>query len=131
MASGCYALAMTSVMDTQEGFDRLTCALHEIDATLTATAPAQPLTPRDIYRAPKKCMELHEAEESPHAALPLSEAAGHISAAYISLYPPGIPIIVPGEALDAKTVAAIMQCIRLGLQVEGLDERTIQTVVSR
>jgi arginine/lysine/ornithine decarboxylase len=120
MAGGCYALAMTSVMDTQEGFDRLACALHEIDASLTGTVPAPSLTPRDIYRAPRKCMELHEADESSHAALPLSAAAGRISAAYISLYPPGIPIVVPGEELDAQTVAAIMQCMDLGLDVEGL-----------
>jgi arginine/lysine/ornithine decarboxylase len=66
-------------------------------------------------------MELCEAEESPHTTLPLSEAAGHISAAYISLYPPGIPIVVPGEELDAQTVEAITECIRLGLSVEGLD----------
>jgi arginine/lysine/ornithine decarboxylase len=126
MASGNYALAMTSIMDTQEGFDRLARALHEMDASLAGIAPTRPFTPRDIYRAPRKRMEIHEAEESPHIVLPLSAAVGHISAAYISLYPPGIPIVVPGEELDAQTVAAITECIRLGLQVEGLDDKAVQ-----
>jgi arginine/lysine/ornithine decarboxylase len=130
MASGNYALAMTSLMDTQEGFDRLAQALQEIDHSLVGTQPVAPLTPRDIYRARKKRMELHEAEESPHTLLPLQAAVGHTSADYIYLYPPGIPIIVPGEELDEQTITAVTKCMEAGLDVEGLYMDTTCTFVN-
>jgi arginine/lysine/ornithine decarboxylase len=129
MASGNYAVAMTSLMDTQEGFDRLAQALCEIDNSLVGTTPAAPLTPRDIYRAPGKRIEIHEAEESPHTLIPLSAAVGHTSADYIYLYPPGIPIIVPGEELDEQTIKTVTKCMEVGLDVEGLRTDTTSTFV--
>jgi arginine/lysine/ornithine decarboxylase len=129
MASGNYAVAMTSLMDTQEGFDRLAQALCEIDNSLVGTTPAALLTPRDIYRTPGKRIEIHEAEESPHTLIPLSAAVGHTSADYIYLYPPGIPIIVPGEELDEQTIKTVTKCMEVGLDVEGLHTDTTSTFV--
>ena len=45
------------------------------------------------------------------------------------LYPPGIPILVPGEMIDAATVETVRDCIRLGLEVEGLPDLTCIDVV--
>jgi arginine/lysine/ornithine decarboxylase len=66
-------------------------------------------------------MEIHEAEEAPHIRLLLTEAIGHTSAATINLYPPGIPLVVPGEEIDAHLVEVVTQCIAHGLEVEGLE----------
>jgi arginine/lysine/ornithine decarboxylase len=115
-------------MDSAEGFARLARALHEVDESLAGTAPKPLPTPRDIYRAPQKKMEIHEAEEAAHATVPLSAAVGQISASYICLYPPGVPIVVPGEELDAQTVATITECIELGLEVEGLAADSVDGV---
>jgi arginine/lysine/ornithine decarboxylase len=121
MASNRYATAMTSVMDTREGFDRLARALHEIDDALGGELSKEPLmrAPREIDRAMKKRMEIHEAEEAPHTRLILKEAIGRTSAATINLYPPGIPLVVPGEEIDAHLVEVVTQCMALGLDVEG------------
>lgn len=121
MASGSYVLAMTSIMERQEGFDRLSSALHEIDATLP-DEEAAPFTPREIYCQPEKVMETYEAQEAAHRCLPFADAAGRVSADTIFLYPPGIPLLVPGERIDCRMVENIRKCLALGLKVEGLSE---------
>ena len=41
-------------------------------------------------------MRLQEAEEMPKISLPLQEAEGKIAGTYVNLYPPGIPLVIPG-----------------------------------
>ena len=52
-----------------------------------------------------------------------------MSGDYVYLYPPGIPVLVPGEAIDVQTAETIRHCIRLGLEVEGLPDLTCIDVV--
>ena len=156
MSSGNYVLAMTSLMDRQEGFDRLSVALHEIDAGLSSVsnmprencqeqrdvlklsgetdAPQkisgepkitsglleENISPREIYRKPEKAMEIYEAEEAEHEVLPLKQAGGGVSAGTVFLYPPGIPVLVPGEWIDSTMANNLCRCLQLGLDVQGL-----------
>jgi arginine/lysine/ornithine decarboxylase len=120
MAGVNYATAMTSIMDTREGFDRLAYALCEIDGKIIETGFN--FTPRDIYRPGIKKMEIFEAEEQDHASILLNESEGRVCAAYVSLYPPGIPIIVPGEVIEAENIYNIQKCKDLGYEVNGADE---------
>lgn len=121
MASGNYVLALTSVMDRQEGFDRLSAALHEVDADLPFdTSQAEKITPQDLYREPDKVMEIYEAQEAEHETLPLEQVVGRVSADTVFLYPPGIPVLVPGERIDRQTSDNLRQCLCLGLDVQGL-----------
>ncbi|MDD6290550.1 MAG: aminotransferase class V-fold PLP-dependent enzyme [Lachnospiraceae bacterium] len=121
MSSGNYVLAMTSLMDRQEGFDRLSRALHAIDAGLHEEEITS-FSPREIYCQPEKVMEIYEADEAPHGCVPLAKAVDRVSADTICLYPPGIPLLVPGERIDRKMVETIRRCLELGLDVEGLLE---------
>ena len=130
MSSGNYVLAMTSFMDTQEGFERLAAALEEIDAALTGRKETEVFSPKEIYRQPKKVMEIAEAQEGTSECIALTEAEGKVSADYIYLYPPGIPVIVPGEMLDAQTIHTIQKCQALGLDVEGLPQTDRVNIVN-
>jgi arginine/lysine/ornithine decarboxylase len=120
MAGVNYATAMTSIMDTKEGFDRLADALCEIDEKIIKTSFN--FTPRDIYSSRIKKMEIFEAEERDHTSVLLNESEGRVCAAYVSLYPPGIPIIVPGEVIEAENIYNIQKCKELGYEVNGADE---------
>ena len=122
MSSGNYVLAMTSFMDTEEGLERLADALLEIDATLTVTDQREMFSPEKIYRQPKKAMEIDEVQDGESTSVALSEAEGRICADYIYLYPPGIPVIVPGEVLDQQTLTVIETCQKMELDVEGLPQ---------
>lgn len=121
MASGGYVLAMTSFMDSARGFDRLQNALLALDANCTPDEWREhPAAPVDIYRKQEKCMELYEAVEAVREETTLEDAAGRVCADYLTLYPPGIPILVPGERITEWTLLDIRECLQMRLQVEGL-----------
>ncbi len=52
----------------------------------------------------------------------LSEAEGEAAGDFINLYPPGIPLLVPGEVIDVNLIGQIQEYQRLGLQVQGVSE---------
>ena len=131
MAGGHYVLAMTSFMDRWEGFKRFSAALQEIDASLMPTGETGNITPREIYRQPEKEMEIYEAYEAQHTQIPLAEAVNRISADTVFLYPPGIPILVPGERIDRQMVETIGKCRKMGLDVQGLGENDTIRIVKR
>lgn len=129
MASGSYVLAMTSIMDTDEGFLRLASALCEIDQRVQGLPDQRVASPKEIYRKQKQVMALDRAVDAEQTAFPLADAKGLVSGGYVYLYPPGIPILAPGEQIDEQTIQTIMHCIRLGLDVEGLSDCACISVV--
>ncbi len=122
MASGNYVLGMTSIMDEPEGFRRLVQALSEIDSGAAGgdgkSGAVTGFTARMYQENPRK-MDIFQALEAPCANVPFSEACGRISAGFIFLYPPGIPVLVPGEEIGSAFVERICECHRQGLRVEG------------
>ncbi|MCD8109323.1 MAG: aminotransferase class V-fold PLP-dependent enzyme [Clostridiales bacterium] len=151
MASGHYVTAITTIMDTEEGFCRLFTALREIDEGTKAcrefiandsspdrkkalpegggaagcsdensdAAAARELTPVKLYRPQLKCLEIAQATDAEKRVLPLPESANRIAGEFIYLYPPGIPVIVPGEIITKETLELIEVCCSRGMQVQG------------
>ena len=125
MASGDYTIAMTSVMDTEEGFDRLCAALHEIDNDLCKTGIMKGAIIeeihfiRQIYAPNPGQLEIAAAEELPCEWVPAKEAFGRISSDFVYLYPPGIPLIVPGEQITEEFVSRLKTCRGKGLTLQG------------
>ena len=127
MASGHYVTALSSLMDTEEGFQRLISALEEIDKNSYSHAPlpkSSLLDAQAIYRLPKPSMSISKALDCPSESLPLRSSIGHISQEYIYLYPPGIPLAAPGEILTGSLLTVIGQCQAEGLPIEGPSDIT-------
>lgn len=131
MASGHYALALTSLMDRAEGFDRLFAALQQIDRMLSSNSRSDSVraanmrnTCRELYRIPQQTMTIAEAFEHPSATMLLEDAAGAVSREYIYLYPPGIPLVAPGEVIDTSLIENIQRIKEAGLKPEGLSDFT-------
>lgn len=118
MAAPEYALGMTSICDTEEGFLRLAKALQEIDNELTVT-PDHCLT-RVITMKPIQVMTPQEAVEKPSQAVSLKDCNERISAAFISLYPPGIPLLVPGERINRELQEYMQWVNTQGFNLTGL-----------
>ncbi len=122
MVSGFYVLAMTSIMDREEGFFRLKEALFEIDGGISADIPEM----RDysfiarMYEAKEKRMELYQAVGLPVNEVSFDEAIGQVSANIVSLYPPGIPVLAPGEVIDAGFIKNVRKCRKLQLNLQGV-----------
>ena len=130
MAAGSYVLAMTAVGDTKEGFDRLRDALFAIDAqVLEGRWKDMPIRERVCGRLPAAeivytSYELEALLEIAKAHgvqfVPWQKAAGYISTEYAYLYPPGIPLIVPGERITEEIADMCAAYHTLGFTIEGL-----------
>ena len=127
MVSAKYVLFMTSVADKEEFYRRFLDALLEIDGTLEKNP--MPGKVEDEMSKPKSMMRICEAVESKKKALPLMESMGEISASYVSIYPPGIPLLTPGEKISERSVRSLQFYLEEGLEVCGLTkEREIEVV---
>jgi len=68
-------------------------------------APLPPLEPPPLPRVGTPAMPIAAAWRAPAIPVPLSEAAGRIASQPLCPYPPGIPLLVPGERLDPERAA--------------------------
>lgn len=121
MSSFYYALAMSSVMDTKEGFHRLKEALFAIDSQCGKRKETCETMDR-MYLPGEKAMELYEAAQQPQRVCELEEAVGKIAGEMISIYPPAIPIVVPGEIITSEQIKLIRRAMDTGLLINGLKQ---------
>jgi len=129
-----YVLAMTSLMDTQEGFDRLFWALLETDREVcvqnqTETSHFDRIL-KEVYAVREKVMEISDAADFDTEETDFEDCVGKICAEYIYLYPPGIPMIVPGEKISDGLIQSIGECRKMGLQVQGMRDRQCGKVLT-
>ncbi|MBO5371462.1 MAG: aminotransferase class V-fold PLP-dependent enzyme [Lachnospiraceae bacterium] len=121
MVSGYYVLAMTSIMDTKEGFLRLSQALKEIDATLSMKAETDTTHfVKQLYSKKRKVLEVYQAEELSKKEVSFDEAIGKVSAASVYIYPPGIPVLLPGEIIDEDFIKNVRKSVELRLNLQGI-----------
>ena len=52
----------------------------------------------------------------------LPEAEGKIAGEYVTVYPPGIPQLVPGESISNQEITYLQQCMEQGLTIQGITE---------
>ena len=145
MAAGTYVIAMTSLADTKEGYERLACALKEIDASLSDTGNIEKLSDKetidDIGKLLKKepagnidklqnketivnIIKLPEAEQvkshgSKRKSFKRKDSIGKVSAEMVYLYPPGIPLLVEGERISEEVILYLGKHEEMGFEIEG------------
>jgi arginine/lysine/ornithine decarboxylase len=133
MASARYAVAMTSICDTEEGFSRLIDALKAIDRALNRAAKESGAIPDSSLLVPVAAQPVQA--EPPGEVLKRrggfvspQEAIGAMSLEYVWAYPPGIPVIVPGEIVDAQTVSYIDRMAAAGISPKSTKGRLPQFI---
>ena len=130
-----YVIAMTSLMDTEEGFERLGTALWEIDGALRHCVESEQQKEKGESKEKERCetpevteskvlhpvrrMLICEAMNADTERTALQDTVGKVSAEFVYLYPPGIPIIAPGEVFTDAIVEKIMAYKAAGLLVQG------------
>lgn len=154
MAAGAYCLALCSIGDDDEGFERLAGALKSLDERICAGTMSKldericAGTMRELEEGitddpdetgnsdpegaskrssslqihPQQVCTIAEAVESEGTSVRLWESAGKVSQEYAYLYPPGIPLLVPGERIEEKLLQQIHDYHRMGLEVQGLQK---------
>ncbi len=118
-----YVISMTSVCDPKENFKRLQKALFAIDKKIENVKEKT-----QEYKMPK--ISLPERKYSINEALlckeeekiNINDAEGQISKEYIWVYPPGIPIIVPGEIINKNTIQELKDIMKTGIEIRTTND---------
>lgn len=102
MAYSDYVIAMTSVCDTEKGFNMLSDALISIDSELSKGADTERVPLKNLYTGKNfNACELYKFNKE---TIPFQNSEFRTSAEYIWAYPPGIPLIVPGEIISKELI---------------------------
>ncbi len=124
MASKTYALAMMTLMDEAEGWQRLADALRQIDGRIEesvcggADDRVQSAVKAPVFRGAGLTMA--QAFHSPREEVLLEHASGRISADFITPYPPGVPLAAPGELIDEELLKQIKRYLETGITLQGI-----------
>jgi arginine decarboxylase len=105
-------LATLSMADDEATTDRLVSALTELGwaaASLPRPAAVQVPAPSDLEL--ESVVTPRSAFFGPAELVPVEEAVGRIVAEQVTPYPPGIPVLVPGERINAE----VLEYLRSGL----------------
>ena len=76
----------------------------------------------------KQLMSISRAMDAPSQLCLLEESAGKIAAEFVYLYPPGIPIIVPGEQITGLFTRNVRRYMERGLNLHGLCGENNETI---
>ena len=119
-------IAIVSLGDSKRDLDHLVRALEDIrvkkgsgKTILTdflSHRPVMVVTPREAYYASKK-------------AVPLMESVGEIAGESVMAYPPGIPIVAPGEKITKDVMAHIEFLRGQDCVITGTDDPTLETIL--
>lgn len=75
------------------------------------------MTPREAYFAARD-------------PIPFERAEGRISAELIAPYPPGIPVLAPGERITAAALAALAAARRDGVRIAYAADPALATILT-
>jgi arginine decarboxylase len=126
-------IAIMGVGTTHQDVDRLVSALEDLDKKepgheknwvlqLPSLSTEMVMTPRDVFLAQRT------------KRVPLKKATGHISAQTLTPYPPGIPVVIPGERITQEIVDFIEDLTEKDIRISGQETeelRTIKVVATR
>ena len=116
-------LAYLSIGDRKRDVERLVSALSEIRRLYAKDragmmdneyiAPDVAVTPQFAFYSPKEC-------------LPIRDTAGRICTEFVMCYPPGIPILAPGERVTEEIIDYILYAKDKGCQLTGPEDAAIE-----
>lgn len=120
-------LCLITPGDTDATVDRLIQALESISAATFQRRPTREVVVR-TPEMPPLAMSPREAFYARTETVPLFESEGRIMAEFIMVYPPGIPILLPGELITTANLAYIREHLDAGLPVQGLEDPDLKKV---
>lgn len=133
-----YCIAMTSALDTREGFCRFIKALQELDQVIEdglkqgnafQNSAGQKSAVFSPVPGAKAHMSWYEAMNCSKKICYLGESAGKIAGEPVYLYPPGIPVVVPGERITEEMVHLICHYRQEGFSLKGMADGSGEYIV--
>lgn len=120
-------LAVGTFGDTKEAIDALLSALREISKDYFGKGQRK-RDFIDIPSIPEQVQIPREAFTSLKTSVPLKKSIGMISGEFLLAYPPGIPVLCPGEKITEEIITYIYKLKEAGLYVQGTEDPTVEFI---
>ena len=118
-----YVILISTVADTDRGFDLLLKALD-------STEKRKPL--KNNISKPEMPQRACKSSDIKHTQITaVKDSIGQICGTYIYAYPPGIPIIVPGEIISQEIVEKISLYIKKGVNIISDDNLLPDNILTK
>jgi arginine/lysine/ornithine decarboxylase len=123
-------VCLVTIGDTEASIQRL------VDAFVTLSRERRHVGNRGAGRrssgaavaAAELAMSPREAFFAPPRAVPLDQAGGEISTELVIPYPPGIPVLAPGEVITMEKVAYLSEGVAHGMYISGPADPKLRTI---
>ncbi|AKL93588.1 arginine decarboxylase SpeA [Clostridium aceticum] len=119
-------LGITSIANDEEDFQKLYDALKGISKQEGEETLQK--FPFFSYVLPKQIFTPKEALYKEKKQVPLEKSKGYVSGEYLIPYPPGIPILVPGEVIEEEVILHARSMVKNGMKVLGLKDHQWKTI---
>lgn len=116
-------LAYLSIGDRIRDIERLVSALSEIKRRYARSKNG---LMENEYIPPDVAVTPQFAFYAPKVSLPLQETEGRICSEFVMCYPPGIPILAPGERVTSKILDYIAYAKEKGCSMTGPEDTAIE-----
>ncbi|MFD2612860.1 aminotransferase class I/II-fold pyridoxal phosphate-dependent enzyme [Paenibacillus gansuensis] len=120
-------LALITPGDTRENVELLLEAMRKLSEKYYNKRTAGELVVK-IPEIPHLAITPRDAFYGDTEMIPFTESADRIIAEFIYVYPPGIPILLPGEVITQENIDYIMDHVKVGLPVKGPEDRSIRHI---
>lgn len=124
MADNYNVVSIIGSSDSYEDADRLINAVKEIAATVNTGKIKEfslpPMPP--IAMTPRKAFFAKSTRTN------FKDSVGKVSAEMIAPYPPGIPVIYPGEVITEEIYEFISEAIKDGRHIHGFSDKSMETI---
>jgi arginine/lysine/ornithine decarboxylase len=127
-----YLTSIFSIGNTAADGEQFTAALRALVDQADILEPfthkrfAKPMQPlSDLSQPP---MSPRDAFFAPQWTVPITFAAGQLSATALCPYPPGIPVVLPGEVITAAAIAHLQAVHQAGGVITGAADPTLATL---
>ncbi len=123
-----HIICSITIADDEARVDYLLNALRTVAAK--GTSDARPETPHLTTppNLPQMVINPRQANFAASKRVPLSQAVGEVCAEQIMPYPPGIPLLLPGERIDSDMVDYLRYIKSHGVTIVGPEDTSLEYV---
>lgn len=122
-------LFLVTYGDSGAAYDAALARIQQVFKALEQSKrPQQTLPAGQQIPAPQQVLPLRQAFDSAKTSVALAQSAGKICAEQVSFYPPGIPVLLPGELITPAIIAYCENMRNLGLPVSGPADGSLREI---
>jgi arginine decarboxylase len=122
-----WLIPVVTLADTEQTVDRLVTTL--LDALTRHTGPPRLTVVAASWSVePEIVIPPREAFFARAATLPVEEAIGRVSVELVAPYPPGVPVLAPGERITAEAVASLQAAAAAGTRIAYAADPSMATL---